>query len=49
MEGKCRVKTCTALLAEIISPGSPQENLGQQDSRESERGVESRKEREKKN
>ena len=36
MEGKCLVKTWTAILAEIFHPGSPQLNMGQYNSGESE-------------
>jgi len=48
MVGKCWVKTWTAILAEIFSPVSPQEILGQEDSRESEGEVERRRHRDRK-
>ena len=44
-EGKYCVKTWTAILAEVLIPGSPQVNLGQKDLRESEGGRSGERER----
>ena len=46
MEGKCWVKTWTALLAVIFHPGSPHINLEKQDLRENEEGRNRERERE---
>ena len=45
-EGKCSLKTWTAVLAEIYQPGSPQVNLWQEDLRESEGGRSGEREKE---
>ena len=38
MEGKCWVKTWTAIMAEIFHPGTPPVTMGQEDLIESEGG-----------
>jgi len=46
-EGNCFVKACTAILAEILHPVSPEVNLGQEDLRENEGEIIERGEKEK--